>query len=58
MKLQEIQKGLIAARQAENEEARESVTEEKEKAEEYRLLLEDLHGQILTIQEELDIALK
>jgi len=55
--LHEIQKGLIAVRQAEQEVAQESMAEEKQMVEDYRLLLEDLNGQILTIQEELDIAL-
>jgi outer membrane lipoprotein SlyB len=51
-----ILQGQESAREATREKAREKIEEEAQITEEYRALLEDLYGQILAIQEELEVA--
>lgn len=54
--LQVIIQGQAEAQNALRERAREKMAEDAGKAEEYRSLLEDLYGQILAVQEEIEIA--
>jgi outer membrane lipoprotein SlyB len=54
--LQSILQGQESAREATREKAREKLEEETQISEEYRALLEELYGQILAIQEELEVA--
>jgi outer membrane lipoprotein SlyB len=55
--LQNILQGQEQAREATREKSREKIAEESGKAEEeYRSLLEDLYGQILSVQEEIELA--
>ncbi|WAC05005.1 MAG: hypothetical protein OS112_11230 [Methanoregula sp.] len=54
--LQNILQGQEQAREATREKAREKIAEESGKAEEYRSLLEELYGQILSVQEEIELA--
>jgi outer membrane lipoprotein SlyB len=54
--LQNILQGQEQARDAIREKAREKMAEDAGKSEEYRSLLEDLYGQILAMQEEIELA--
>lgn len=54
--LQTIIQGQAEAQNALKERAREKMAEEAGKAEEYRSMLEDLYGQILSVQEEIEVA--
>jgi len=54
--LQYIIQGQEEARKSREEAGRQKSGEEQAKAEEYRQALEDLYGQILSMQEELDLA--
>ena len=54
--LQSIIQGQAEAQNALKEQAREKMAEEAGKVEEYRLLLEDLYGRILSVQEEIELA--
>jgi hypothetical protein len=54
--LSDILRDLEEAREATREKAREKMEEDAGTAEEYRVLLEELYGQILAVQEELDVA--
>ena len=54
--LQEILQGQQAVREEARERGRQKIEEENEKAEEFRGMLEDLYGQILAIQEEVEMA--
>ena len=54
--LQYIIQGQAEAQNALKERAREKMAEDAEKAEEYRSLLEDLYGQILSLQEEIELS--
>jgi predicted lipid-binding transport protein (Tim44 family) len=54
--LSDILRNLEEAREATREKAREKMEEDAGIAEEYRVLLEELYGQILAVQEELDVA--
>jgi len=54
--LQEILQGQADAQEALRERAREKMAGEAEKTEEYRALLEDLYGQILAVQEEVELV--
>jgi len=54
--LSDILRDQEQAREATQEKAREKMEEDAGAAEEYRALLEELYGQILAIQEELDVA--
>jgi len=54
--LQSIIQGQEEARNALKERAREMMEEEAGNVEEYRALLEDLYGRILSVQEEIELA--
>ncbi len=54
--LQYILQGQSEAREAIREKALKKIAEEAGTGEEYRTILEDLYGQILAVQEELEIA--
>jgi len=54
--LQYILQGQAEAQNALNERAREKMAKEAGKTEEYRALLEDLYGRILSVQEEIELA--
>jgi outer membrane lipoprotein SlyB len=54
--LQNILQGQEQVRDAIREKAREKMAEDAGKLEEYRSLLEDLYGQILAMQEEIELA--
>jgi len=54
--LQNIIQGQAEAQNALKERAREKMAEEAGRAEEYRALLEDLYGQILSLQEEIEVV--
>jgi outer membrane lipoprotein SlyB len=54
--LQSILQGQAEAQNALKERAREKMAEDAGRAEEYRSMLEDLYGQILSIQEEIELA--
>jgi outer membrane lipoprotein SlyB len=54
--LQEILQGQQDAREEARERGRQKLEEENEKAEEFRGMLEDLYGQILSVQEEVELA--
>jgi hypothetical protein len=54
--LQYILQGQVEAREAIREKALKKIAEEAGTGEEYRTILEDLYGQILAVQEELEIA--
>jgi predicted lipid-binding transport protein (Tim44 family) len=54
--LQNIIQGHAEAQNALKERAREKMAEEAGKAEEYRAMLEDVYGQILSVQEEIEVA--
>ena len=54
--LQYIIRGQEEAKNALKERAREKMAEEAGKTEEYSSMLEDLYGQILSVQEEIEVA--
>lgn len=54
--LQYIIQGQAEAQNSLRDRAREKMAEEAEKTEEYRSLLEDLYGRILSVQEEVELA--
>jgi hypothetical protein len=54
--LQDILEGQEEAKAALRERGRQKMEEENEKAGEYREMLEDLYGQVLAVQEEIDMA--
>ena len=54
--LQEILQGQEEAKEAIREKGRQKLEEESSKAEEYRETLEELYGQILALQEEIELA--
>ncbi len=54
--LQGILQGQEEAKEALREKGRQKLEEENAKAEEFRSLLEDLYGQVLAVQEEVEMA--
>lgn len=54
--LQNIIQGQEQARSEARERGRQKIDEENAKADEYRSLLEDLYGQVLAVQEEVEMA--
>jgi phosphoenolpyruvate carboxylase len=54
--LQYIIQGQAEAKEAIRERGRQKIEEDSAKEEEYRGLLEDLYGQVLAVQEEVDMA--
>lgn len=54
--LREILEGQEQAREEARERGRQRIEEDNEKTEEYREMLEDLYGQVLATQEEIDMA--
>ncbi len=54
--LQYIIQGQTEAKEAIRERGRQKLEEDSLKEEEYRGLLEDLYGQVLAVQEEVDMA--
>jgi hypothetical protein len=54
--LQNIIQGQEQAKQEARERGRQKIDEDNSKADEYRSLLEDLYGQVLAVQEEVEMA--
>ena len=54
--LQYILQGQTEAKEAIRERGRQKLEEDTAKEEEYRGLLEDLYGQVLAVQEEVEMA--
>jgi len=54
--LQTIIQGQEEAKEAIREKGRQKLEEDSQKAEEFRSLLEELYGQVLAVQEEVDMA--
>ncbi len=55
-RLQYIIQGQQDAKEAIREKGRQKLEEDSAKAEEFRGMLEDLYGQVLAVQEEVDMA--
>ncbi len=54
--LQRIIQGQAEAKEAEHERGRQKLEEDSAKAEVFRSMSEDLYGQVLAVQEEVDMA--
>ncbi len=54
--LQDIIQGQEQAKQEARERSRQKIDEDNSKADEYRSMLEDLYGQVLALQEEIEMA--
>lgn len=54
--LQDIIQGQEEAKEAIREKGRQKLEEDSQKSEEFRSLLEELYGQVLAVQEEIDMA--